>query len=248
MAMKLFGGPAFSHGDRIEADGFPVRLSVNARARRVSLRIDRVKREVIATAPSARRLSEAVAFAREKSDWIAGQLADLPSNERLAPGMTISLFGEPIDLVAGNGRAKFIPATVLSRARISAPDDAAYGDRVLRLVKAEARRWLTDRTLHYAERLGRPEPKVAIADPRGRWGSCRPASPRAGASIRYSWRLALAPAEVADYVAAHECAHLIEANHGPRFWAIVHDLVGDHSPHRAWLKAEGARLHAFGRT
>ena len=245
--MKLFGGPAFSHGDRIEADGFPVRLSVNARARRVSLRIDRVKREVIATAPTAKRLAEAVAFAREKSGWIAGQLADLPSGERLAPGMTIRLFGEPVDLVAGSGRARFLPATVLSRARISAPDDAAFGDRVLRLVKAEARRWLTERTLHYAERLGRSEPKVAIADPRGRWGSCRPASPRAGASIRYSWRLALAPAAVADYVAAHECAHLLEANHGPRFWAIVHDLVGDHAPHRAWLKAEGARLHAFGR-
>ena len=37
-----------------------------------------------------------------------------------------------------------------------------------------------------------PMPKVAITDARGRWGSCRPASPRAAASIRYSWRLALA--------------------------------------------------------
>lgn len=247
MAMKLFGGAAFSHGDRIEADGFPVRLSVNARARRVSLRIDRIKREVIATAPSARRLPEAVAFAREKADWIAGQFADLPSGQALAPGMTIALFGEPVDLVEGSGRARYTPATALDRARISAPADAAFGDRVLRLIKAEARRWFTERTGHYAAALGRPAPKVAITDPRGRWGSCRPASPRAGASIRYSWRLALSPAAVADYVAAHECAHLVEANHGPRFWAIVHDLVGDHAPHRAWLKREGAGLHAFGR-
>ncbi len=246
-AMKLFGGSAFSHGDRIEADGFPVRLSVNARARRVSLRIDRYRREVVATAPSARRLPEAVAFAREKADWIAGQLACLPTGQVLAPAMTIALFGEPVDLVEGAGRARLTPAAGPSRACIRAPADAAFGDRVLRLVKTEARRWLTDRTEHYATTLGRPTPKVAITDPRGRWGSCRPASPRAGASIRYSWRLALAPAAVADYVAAHECAHLIEANHGPRFWAIVHDLVGDHSPHRAWLKREGAALHAFGR-
>jgi len=245
--MKLFGGSGFSHGDRIEADGFPVRLSVNSRARRVSLRIDRVKREVIATAPSARRLPEAVAFAREKADWIAGQFADLPSGQSLRPGMTISLFGEAVDLVEGSGRARFTPATALSRAQIAAPADAAFGDRVLRLIKTEARRWLTERTDHYARALGRPAPKVAITDPRGRWGSCRPASPRAEASIRYSWRLALAPAAVADYVAAHECAHLIEANHGPRFWAIVHDLVGDHAPHRAWLRREGAALHAFGR-
>jgi len=248
MAMKLFGGPAFSHGDRIETDGLPVRLAVNARARRVSLRIDRIKREVIAIAPSARRLGEAVAFAREKADWIAGQLADLPEGQPLAPGMEISLFGAPVHLIARTGRARFLPASDDEFAAIAAPDDAAFGDRVLRLVKGEARRWLGERTDHYAAALARPQPKVSITDTRGRWGSCRPASARAGASIRYSWRLALAPEAVADYVVAHECAHLIEANHGPRFWAVVHGLVGDHTPHRDWLKREGARLHAFGRS
>eukprot|EP01035_Chromulina_nebulosa_P048944 gene48944-biopygen34245 len=56
--MNLFGRSGFSHGDRIEAAGQPVRLSVNARARRISLRVDRVKREAIATAPSVRRLGD----------------------------------------------------------------------------------------------------------------------------------------------------------------------------------------------
>jgi len=92
-----------------------------------------------------------------------------------------------------------------------------------------------------------------VADPKARWGSCRPPRRQGfGATaevgrIRYSWRLVLATEAVLDYVAAHECAHLIEANHSPRFWAVVHDLVGDHRPHRAWLKAHGPRLHAFGR-
>ena len=88
---------------------------------------------------------------------------------------------------------------------------------------------------------------MAITDTRGRWGAWRPAGARAAAAIRYSWRLALAPEAVADCVVADECAHLIEANHGPRFWALVKGLVGDHAPHREWLKREGARLHAFGR-
>ena len=52
---------------------------------------------------------------------------------------------------------------------------------------------------------------------------------------------------VLDYVAAHECAHLVEANHSAKFWAVVHAINGDHRPHRDWLKANGARLHAFGR-
>ncbi|MDP1630169.1 MAG: SprT family zinc-dependent metalloprotease [Caulobacter sp.] len=245
--MKLFNRAGFSHGDRVQAGEQTVRLAVNARARRISLRIDRIKREAIAIAPSASRLPEAVAFARERSDWIVGQLADLPAAAPLLPDSEIMVFGEPVLLTAAAGRAKLIAATDDAPARLLAPDDAAFGDRVLRLVKAEARRWLTDRTGLYAAALGQPMPKVAITDTRGRWGSCRPASARGAASIRYSWRLALAPAEVADYVAAHECAHLLEANHGPGFWALVRQINGDPARHRDWLRREGGRLQAVGR-
>jgi hypothetical protein len=94
--------------------------------------------------------------------------------------------------------------------------------------------------------LGLETPRFGLGDPRTRWGSCSPAHGRLGASIRLSWRLALAPPDIADYVAAHECAHLIEANHGPRFWAEVRRLIGDERPHRAWLRTHGAELHRFG--
>ena len=36
------------------------------------------RREIVATAPSPRRLAEAAAFARERADWIAERLAELP--------------------------------------------------------------------------------------------------------------------------------------------------------------------------
>ncbi len=238
--MNLFR-PTYAHGDRLETAGHPLRLAVNPRARRVSLRVDRVKREVVAIAPTARRLTEAVAFARDKVDWIAAQLADLPAPARLAPGGTITLFGETVRLEAGPGRAK------LKDGVLTGPDDAAYADRAIRLIKAEARRVLTERTAHYAGRLGKPMPSLAIMDAKGRWGSCKGGPAGQPGSIRYSWRLALAPFAVADYVAAHECAHLVEANHSPRFWAVVKSLIGDHAPHRAWLRTEGSRLHAFGR-
>lgn len=55
--------------------GTAVTLKVNHRARRVSLRLDRTRREIVATAPSPRRLSEAAAFARERAGWIAERIA-----------------------------------------------------------------------------------------------------------------------------------------------------------------------------
>jgi len=255
--MSLFGraplvGRSLADGDRLEVAGTAVTLKVNRRARRVSLRLDRPRREIVATAPSPRRLPEAAAFARERAGWIAERIAELPDATPIRPGMTLMVFGEPVRLEAGTGRAKWLPAANGEPARITAMaadglGGEGYARAVILMLKKRAAAVLGERTEVYAAMLGAEPPKVTVADAKGRWGSCRPGLRGQPASIRYSWRLALAPYEVADYVAAHECAHLKELNHGPRFWAHVQALVGDVKPYRAWLRAEGARLHAFGR-
>lgn len=249
--MSLFGRN-LADGDRLEVAGAAVTLKVNRRARRVSLRLDRTRREIVATAPSPKRLPEAAAFARERAGWIAERIAELPEATPIHPGMTLMVFGEPVRLEAGSGRARWIPATHGEPARIAAMASGAaggegYARAVILVLRKRATAVLSERTETYAAMLGVAPPKVTIADAKGRWGSCRPGVRGGPASIRYSWRLALAPYEVADYVAAHECAHLRELNHGPKFWGHVHALVGDAKAHRAWLRAEGARLHAFGR-
>jgi len=257
--MSLFGSPRYADGDRIEVDGAAVRLKVSGRARRVSLRLDTARREVVATAPNLRRLSEAAAFAVERRAWIAARLAELPQAAPLAPGALIEVLGQPCRLERAPGRPRWRGAEAGEPQRlIVSGEGEAYTRAVVRALKAEAGRVLTERTQAWVQVLGQSMPVLSITDPRARWGSCRPARTAGlgaagfGAAvevgrIRYSWRLVLATYPVMDYVAAHECAHLIEANHSPRFWAVVHDLVGDHRPHRAWLRDNGQRLHAFGR-
>ena len=126
---------------------------------------------------------------------------------------------------------------------VSGGEGEAFARRVENLLRREALKELTERTGHHARALGLKVPKTAIGDPRSRWGSC---SPHRG-SIRYSWRLVMAPPMVLDYVAAHEVAHLVHADHSPRFWAVVKQLVGPRLEGRAWLKANGGELHAIGR-
>lgn len=244
--MSLFG-PPYADGDRLEVAGATVRLKVHRRARRVSLRLDRSRREVVATAPSPRRLPEAAAFARERAVWIAERLAELPAASVVVPGVTIAVFGEPVRLETGRGRARWHEAEAGAPARISAMGDGEGFARAVTLVlRKRALAVLTERTAVHAAALGAVMPKVTVMDAKGRWGSCKAGVAGRPGAVRYSWRLALAPFAVADYVAAHEAAHLKELNHGPRFWALVKDLVGDERPHRAWLRVEGARLHAFG--
>lgn len=243
-----FFGRALADGDRLEVAGATVTLKVHSRARRVSLRLDRTRREIVATAPSLRRLPEAAAFARERASWIAERLAELPQTAPLHPGMVIEVFGQPVRLEPSTGRARWIEATGTEPHRIVAMGEGeGYARAVILQIRKRALAVLTERTAHYAARLGAPMPKVSLQDAKSRWGSCKPGPRGTTGQIRYSWRLALAPFAVADYVAAHECAHLLELNHGPKFWAHVKALVGDERRHRAWLRAEGARLHAFGR-
>jgi predicted metal-dependent hydrolase len=234
-------------GDVIEVAGAAVRLTVSRRARRVSIRIDRAKGEVLAIAPTLRRLGEAAAFARERHAWIAERAAGLKPPIRLAPGLALSVFGEPCRLARAPGRASLESAVWERGARLAmGADEAAYARVVVQLLKREAKTWFAPRLDHYCAALGVPVPKFGVADARTRWGSCTPGDARHPAAIRLSWRLALAPPAVADYVAAHECAHLLEANHGPRFWAQVRRLIGNERPHRAWLRKHGAELHGFG--
>ena len=68
----------------------------------------------------------------------------------------------------------------------------------------------------HARALGVDVARVKIVDNRYRWGSCT-----LNNNVNLNWRLIKAPMFVIDYVIVHELAHLIEANHTPRFWNIV---------------------------
>jgi len=234
-------------GDLIEVGGARVRLTVSRRARRVSLRVDRARGEVLAIAPSLRRLGEAAAFAHDRRAWIAERAADLKPPVRLAPGLAITLFGKPCRLTRAPGRASLEGAAWERGVRLPlGADDDAFARAVVQMLKREARVWFAPQLGRHCAALGQPIPRFSVVDARTRWGSCTPGDARHPASIRLSWRLALAPPIVADYVVAHECAHLLQPNHGPKFWAEVRRLIGDERPHRAWLRTHGSDLHRFG--
>ncbi len=81
---------------------------------------------------------------------------------------------------------------------------------------------LTERANQLARRYRLPTPSSIrwVTNQRSRWGSC---SPTAG-EIRITDRIANFPDWVVDAVIVHELAHLVEANHSPRF----HQLANRH--------------------
>jgi len=220
-----------------------LRLSVNARARRVSIRIDARKGEVVAVAPRERLLAEAVAFARSKTGWIAERMQSRVEGRPLEPGQVIPLHGRDTRLEAtGTAGAARLAEDEAGPVIRSGGEGEAFARRVENLLKREARAALVARTDIHIAALGLKPVRVSIVDTRSRWGSCSPHN----RSIRYSWRVVLAPPAVLDYLAAHEVAHLVHGDHSPAYWSVVHRLVGDHRPFRAWLRQHGQALHAVG--
>ncbi len=215
----------------------PVSIRVDRRARRLAIRVDPRTRAVKLTVPTHARPETVLGFVRAHTGWVAARLEALGTAVPFAEGSVLPILGEPVTIETAPGIG-----IVRDGDRLRVGGDPAFlARRVGDWLKREARRTLSDRTAAMAARLGTRATAVSVRDTVSRWGSCS-----AGGRISYSWRLILAPDWVADYVVAHEVAHLVELNHSPRFWRLVGDLVGDIDPARRWLKRHGPALHRYG--
>lgn len=221
-------------------DILPVTFVRSRRARRASLRVDASRRQIVLTAPLRMARGMAVGFAEAQAGWIAARLKRLPERRPFADGIELPLFGEP-------HRVRHRPdkrgAVWLEGTEIHVAGQPEHLPRRLRdWLTAEMRKRLVPLVHLKAAQVDRPVRRITLRDSRSRWGSCGP-----DATLSFSWRLVFAPTEVLDYLVAHEVAHLVHLNHGPRFWSLARALTqGPIEAPQAWLKANGETLLQYG--
>jgi predicted metal-dependent hydrolase len=241
----------------------------HARARRMRLSVDPASGRVRLTIPPRASLKQAMAWANDHRGWIEAQRAKLPQGRPFVPGAVIPIEGEDVVIdwspersrtVALTRRAGLVPASTepqdLGPAALWTPAQGR-GDAVLvcggpleglprrieSWLKRRALALLSEETAEFAAKAGVTVSRVAVADPKGRWGSCASTG-----AIRYSWRLICAPAYVRRSTVAHEVAHRLHMDHSSAFHAAYRQLLGDDpTPARAWLRRHGATLHWVGR-
>jgi len=80
----------------------------------------------------------------------------------------------------------------------------------------------------WAPRVGEWPAQVHVQRMKTKWGSCHPGR----RAIRLNTELAKKPPECLEYVLVHELVHLREANHGPRFQAILDEVMPMWREHR----------------
>ena len=127
-------------------------------------------------------------------------------------GETLPLFGAPATLEVRAGRRPSRPPP--EGLLVSGAGAARALETLVGWLKTQALEALAPRAAHFAE----------PGDCRHRESAFPTRAPSGGSAakrgtIRLNWRLVHLEPRLADYVVAHEVAHLVEMNHSKRFWA-----------------------------
>jgi predicted metal-dependent hydrolase len=234
----------------LEAIGAPVEVRRHPAARRLTLRVSKTKRAVLVTVPNQCRMEEASRFVESNLDWVRERLGSVPEPVPFDDGARVPLRGRLHCLCfTGIARARTgaravveVVASPGAMPRLVVSGRLEHASRRLKdWLFEQARTDLDACVSRHSKALGVKARSISLRDQTSRWGSCT-----SGGLLSFSWRLIMAPAHVLDYVAAHEVAHLIEMNHGPRFWKQVAGCMPRLEEAKRWLRSNGADLHRYG--
>ncbi len=223
------------------ADGSAIAITArhHPRARRWKLRYDGVRDQLRLTMPPRASAKAGLKWAGEQGVWIAAQRVKNHGVQPVEHG-SILPFGDgtlTIDWQASRPRRA---EQTGDRLRIGGPR-AGLARRVEKWLRTAAIECLTRETMELAASTGLACHDVSIGDPKSRWGSCS-----VRGTIRYNWRLIMAPVAVRRAIVAHEVAHLRHMHHGADFHALVAELAdGTDAAAYRWLKVHGRDLHRW---
>ncbi len=161
----------------------------------------------------------------------------------LGEGGRVPIFGREREIIVSKG--KRIGATLyVERLVLTVPDVDSEG-QIRRALREELGR-LSEKSMpvvldEAAKRFygyGLPRPTLRYRCMVGKWGSCLASS----AEITFNKFLVCTPPECMEYVATHELAHLLVADHSPDFHQLMNKLMPDWRERKTRLEPYGYLL------
>ena len=241
------------HRSVVDLNGIPVPLRIITERGRRSTTASVRQRALYIRLPAGLSNGERERRVAEMLDWARRTAEEKPAAfahfvpPPLAPEYTFPFGEHEYHLSVGthDGATHRITAPATRRLRIDLSTRDARPNPTRLIPKLLARHFAgrclpeVTRRVHAlnAAHFRRPVNAVKLSDTYTRWGSC---SHRG--NINLATRLLLAPPAVLDAVIVHELAHLVVADHSPRFWAEVERALPDYRTYDEWLKAHGNSL------
>lgn len=217
------------------------------RARRRSIGMEVHFAGLTVRAPRWVPLREIEAALVERSAWILRSLTEWSARRRdVMPrewksGAPIVFRGTALALAVYPARQMHIAADLyhVTVRHPEAHDERQIAASVVEWMREQAWTLVAARVAHYMARVSARPHSVRLSNARSEWGSCN-----AKGEIRLNWRLVQLPPLLAEYVVAHEVAHIVELNHSRRFWDVVESLLPGHAALRRELDEWTALLAA----
>ena len=98
-------------------------------------------------------------------------------------------------------------------------------------LKTKARSILPEKVSHWSHKMGVSPTGLKITTAQKRYGSCSGKN-----SLCFSCFLMNYPEEAIDLVVVHELCHILEKNHGPKFYALLEQYLPDYKERKKLLK------------
>lgn len=223
-----------------------LQFQVRRSARRKTLQIT-VERDgaLVLSAPPGVDDASLRAFVMEKRFWIYTKLAEKDRLQRQVPGKEF-VDGEGFLYLGRSHRLKLVDEQEvplkLTAGRFCLQRDAlpAAREHFIRWYCTRAKAWLASRVADYQSRMEVQPAGVKVQDLGYRWGSCGK-----GDWLYFHWKAILLPTRIAEYIAVHEIAHLIEPHHTPAFWRRVERAMPDYAQRKDWLAEHGVEVEGI---
>jgi len=214
---------------------------IRSKRRTFSIEVER-DGSLVVRAPNRASMRNITGVVKDKRKWIARKQRQAREKygsiapKRFVEGERFLYLGKPYPLEVDNATRH--PLTfdnnnfVLSDEHVGKAREA-----FIDWYRQQARSVISERVKRYSSPSGIQYRKLKITNAQKRWGSCS-----AKGNLCFSWRLAMAPREVIDYVVVHELAHIEHKDHSRKFWDRVEKVLPDYRSRRRWLKDNDHRL------
>jgi hypothetical protein len=202
--------------------------------------------EVVVYAPRSIDEARIREIVKRKSSWIIRRFERISAVRKTFPerefvsGEQILYLGRTLRLaVREYNRVSLNPPVLDGKRLVVSVERDLSGKERTEAVACRLREWylknaervILDRVKRYGKLLGCKPREVIVKEQKSRWGSCSTKG-----SIRFNWRIVMAPLSVLDYVVVHEMCHLLVKDHSKEFWRQVSLIFFDYKERREWLK------------
>ena len=226
----------------VDVGGIPVAFQ-RKRVRYLRMAVCPPDGEVRVSVPWHVPEAEAVAFVRERLEWVRARIEAMRRAPRPAPchfetGDGIKIFGENVRLCVVEAEGRAAPRLESGELVLSVRPGASETERRVVFavwMRARLAEKLSALVAHWTAAMGEAPVHWDIRRMKSRWGSCTARS----RALRFNLHLVRVPERCIEYVVVHELAHLKVQNHSAAFWERVGEFLPGWRERRSELNRTG---------